>query len=226
MSILGFRARFTNAKQVEDGMAALEVRSRSRLSDAVAKCGIEAGNILKRLMTGQKRKDPFWGVMGATTLDSLAVRSGHTRASVVATGRVYLSGNTLSTFVGTPAEHMKTLEDGGTVRPTSGKFLRIPTAAMQTPSGVDRLMGRSARTIAGAFIYPTKAQVASDKFRGNKGLRWLAIGGRDGRLTLLYLLKESVTIKAHHLFRTMNQRVQPVVARLLGEASTSLTKGA
>jgi hypothetical protein len=100
-------------------------------------------------------------------------------------------------IVGSPLRQMKLHELGGTI--TGKPWLRIPTRASQTAAGVDRLAGVSARTIAGGFIFRSKAANL-----------WIA--ARQGaNLVLLYLLRRSVTLRARHIFRDSLRRMTPFI---------------
>lgn len=158
-------------------------------------------DLREKSLTGPKRIDPFWGVMGAEG-EALAVRSGATRASIVS--RTFRQGSTIVGVVGSPARHLKVLEEGGVVSAT-GKMLAIPTANAQTPGGsVKDEFRRDLRTVPGLFV-----------IRSKTGRPWLA-RREGGETELLFLLKDSVTLKAHHAFRASARRMTPRVEALLG----------
>lgn len=174
---------------------------------------------LKQEMTGPKREDAFWGVTGATT-QGLTVRSGRTRASVTGGGTSLRHGDEVIGAVGSGEAHLKRLEDGGTFAGTSpAGFARIPTAAAQTPSGVERpeFAGRSLREVQDVFLIRTKT-----------GRLWAARnagGARSQRVDLLYLLVRSVTIKPHKVFeRTRIAKTAEVNAIIAAEVSVGLAK--
>lgn len=175
----------------------IEVKADTKVRRMLAVAGVETGEILKGLLNVPRKRDPFWGVVGGVSQTGLALRSGTTRRSIIANGRVYESPNGyLYTVVASSAEHMVLLEEGGPL--VGNPWLRIPTAVMQTPAGVDRLAGQSARRLRDGFVWPTR-RMKNFKNGRPKNI-WIARRGADGRLVLCYLLKRSVTIKGHHSF--------------------------
>lgn len=170
-----------------------------------ARAGYETLGILKRRMTGRApAMDAFWGRGGDMVDGFLGRRTGNTIDRLQG-GLVLRVGDGAQTSVGSPDPHVKQLEDGGQAT-TAGHF-RIPTAAAQTPSGVDRLKGASFRTLAGGFLFRSKA-----------GKLWGAIAGPTGAPRLLYLFVKSITHKGHHVFRETTKDARPVVARYMGDA--------
>lgn len=169
---------------------------------------------VKKQLTGTKAKDPFWGVLGSKEEGTLAVRSGLTRAATTSSRSVLIGPRgQFYTFVVNGAPHMAMLEQGGTIH---GKpWLRIPTGRAQTPSGVDRLAGTSARSLPGGFIWPSRRQ----KTRRAKNL-WVATN-EGGKLTLWYMLTKGVTIKAHKPFQTAVAIMEPRVRELCGDKVAS-----
>jgi len=146
---------------------------------------------------------PFWGRVSPPG-NVLGARSGMTRARLSPGGIVTRLANEWRTVVGSPDAHVAFLEEGGTKFGTSPKgFLRIPTRAMQTAAGVDRLTGASARTLPGAFFLRSKA-----------GNLWIAIRDRGQRPTLLYLLKKSVRQRGRHIFRLVTAEVNAEAPRI------------
>jgi hypothetical protein len=84
----------------------------------------------------------------------------------------------------------KTLEEGGTIRPTKSKFLRIPLAfgGALTAQGVDRNAGRSLRDVPGFKVWPSKAgNLIIWNVTKKKPVPW-------------YILKTSVFIRARWWF--------------------------
>lgn len=147
-------------------------------------------SLKRNALTGQKGSHPLFGVTGAAG-DTLGVRSGRTRNSIVA--RVLDTPGGVVGVVGSPERHARLHEHGGTV--TGAPYLRIPTREMQTGAGVDRMAGRSARSIAGAFLLKSKA-----------GNLWIAMRGRGRELVLLYLLKRQVTFRPRRMFQRTLER--------------------
>lgn len=143
-------------------------------------------------------RHPFWGKV-ASPLPYLTARSGQTRARLSPGGLLFRSGDRVSSAVGSPDPHVALAERGGTIQ--GKRYLRIPTAAMQTAAGVDRLSGTSARTLASAFIFRSKA-----------GNLWIAARDRAKRLSLLYLLVESVRIRRRPIFALVTDEVNAATA--------------
>jgi len=155
---------------------------------------------------------PFWG-RGGGIGDRLAARSGGSRARITPGTQVYRVGDTVSTVVGSPDQHIGFLEEGGTVygRP----YLRVPTAAAKTAQGVDRFAGRSIREIAGAFLQ-----------RSRRGILWAmrAVGGRA--VELLYMLVRSVRIRGRHVFARARADAEPEIARVSNGAVAAVVRKA
>ena len=198
---------------------------------AVSVAGIETGNQVKRLMNMPQRRDPFWGVMGTDSPVGLGRRTGLTGDAVIASGRVFVSGEgDFYTFVAHPSPYVAQLEDGGTV---TGKFW-IPTAAAQTPAGADRWPGGGPE---GSFVWPTAKM--QNFAHGRPKNKWLVIAapktarGRSsaqrggsrlrsagplpptpGGLTFLKLFKEQVTYRPHKTFATARALMVPRFAEL------------
>ena len=150
-------------------------------------------DVKQKSLTGAKGSHPLWGVTGASG-DTLGARSGFTRRSVVR--RVFEVQGAIIGSVGSPQPQVKLHEHGGVTGPA-----RIPTAAMQTPAGVDRHAGISARSIPGLFL-----------FRSRAGNLWAAM--RQGpRLVLAYLFKPSVRHRARKMLtRALERRTAPMIA--------------
>lgn len=181
----------------------------------VAKSTLLARRELTKQMTGPKKSHPFWGVQSSSK-EHLTVRSGLTRASLTPGTRVFVSGDTVTGAVGSSQKHLLDHESGGTFPGKSPKgYARIPTAAMQTPGGVDRLSGASIRSIPAAFLFTSKT-----------GKLWAAIKGRGKELVLLYLLVKSVTLPARRIFGRVTDRIRPEVNRNLGSEVTTLVRKA
>jgi hypothetical protein len=84
----------------------------------------------------------------------------------------------------------KTLEEGGTLKPSKSKYLRIPLAfgGALTAQGVDRNAGRSLRDVPGFKVWKSKA--------GNL-IIWNTTKKKPQPW---YILKPSVTIRARYWF--------------------------
>lgn len=160
-------------------------------------------------MTGRARYSAFWGKMGADpSAGALAVRTGHTRASV--TSQTFSTGNTVVGTVGTPQRHMRILEEGGVV--SGSPMLRIPTAQMKTGAGVDRLVGKKATLLQNTWIGKSR--------RGNL---FIFTRGRNGQVVALYMLKRTVKIKERAVFKKSLQRTRPAIVSTVGDAAVVVT---
>ena len=110
---------------------------------------------------------------------------------------------------------MKALEDGGTIK---GKpWLKIPTAAAQKDGGADKWAGKRAPN---SWIWPTMTMVNWPNKPKPKHL-WIvstSIKGAKGKLTLLYMLTQSVRLRPHHTFATLNTMMEPRLLELGREA--------
>jgi hypothetical protein len=160
-------------------------------------------------MSQTPTSDPFFGVKGSPG-DGLSVRTGTSR-SRIAVGLPVKTGDGWTASVGSPDKHIAFLESGGTI--TGSRYLRIPLAAAQTPQGVDRYAGTSARNIPNTFIIRTLggklfiAQKDSKAARTGKGQHVY-----KQNVTLLYLLASSVTLRGHHTFERAQQKVSAGLA--------------
>lgn len=178
-------------------------REMSRIVHAVER------DLKRNSLTGRKGSHPLFGVTGAAG-DSLGVRSGRTRNSIVA--RVLDTPAGVVGVVGSPEKHVALHERGGTIH--GNPYLRIPTREMQTAAGVDRLAGRSARSIVGAFLLKSKA-----------GNLWIAARGRGRELVLLYLLKRSVTFRPRRMFQRTLERMRPLILASMRNVAARVARG-
>ena len=158
--------------------------------------------VLKQRMSGAPKHDPFWGRTGASG-EFLGVRTGGTRNRLQG-GQVMGAGTSMWVAVGSPDRHVKNAEEGGAY--TTSGFFRIPTAAAQTPSGVDRLMGQSIKGRPGFRLIRTKA-----------GKLWgihenYTKGGFFKSMTLMYLFVKRITLKGHHVFLGAKKDAEPKIA--------------
>lgn len=182
--------------------------TRSALERAVQRSSVLLSRETRLQLSGKGGSDPFLGRKGAAA-PFLGVRSGGTRSRITPGGRVYRSGNTYTSAVGSPDAYMKTHEEGGTITPKSSKFLRIPLAAAQTSAGVDRQAGRGLRSVPDLFVVRTlggRLLIARNRGRGLN----------RGRVEFLYLLVRSVTLPARRPFAAVRNRVAPTVNAMTG----------
>lgn len=167
---------------------------------------IVESDLKRNSFTGVKSNDPFWGVRGASG-NALGVRSGHTRNSISGTVLVGMGGTHVQGIVGSPLKHVRLHEEGGTIN--GSPYLRIPTRVMQTPAGVDRLIGVSARSLPNTAVIRSKRNL------------WIVETGTprsklasqvNGFPLMLYLLKRSITLRPRRMFRQSLARVKNEVA--------------
>lgn len=202
----------TGASEVRRRLAKAVPDLRSAQERGVSRASILVGRELRLELTSPASSHPFWGRVGSTGT-GLSVRSGKTRSSVSGGGRIFRSGDIVTSAVGSGEKHLKDHEDGGTFAGKSpAGYARVPTALAQTAAGVDRWTGMSIRDIPGAFLLRSKA-----------GKLWAArnAGGRNSqRVELLYLLVKSIHLKPKRIFGRVAERMRPQVVRLIGaEAS-------
>lgn len=215
---LAYTVELKGADHARAELGRVAAASDTQLRRDLSRAGLESRRELALIMTSPARQDPFWGKLG-TGGDGLSVRTGLTRARIVGTGRVYEapSGH-LYTFVGHPAQYMKTLEDGGIER--GAPWIKIGTAAAQTPAGADKFAGRN---VPGGFVWPTKAM--KNFKRGRPKNTWIAGPGKNGKgLTLYYMLRKSVKKKPHHSFAIMRARMTPRIDTLVRGGQTRVVK--
>jgi len=192
----------TGAKETEARLRELRTSLPSLTERNVARGGLETLRILKNHMKGPAKMDAFWGRGGALQDGFLGRRSGNT-ADRLQGGQVLRVGEGAQTSVGSPDKHVRALEEGGAMN-TAGWF-RIPTAEAQTASGVDRLKGSSFRSLAGGFLFRSKA-----------GKLWGAIAGPTGAPRFLYLFVKHMNLVGHHAFAATTKEATPIVAKYLG----------
>lgn len=173
----------------------------TRMAEAVRAATLLIEKDLKgTALSGAQRRGSFWGVMGSDPGSGrLGVRTGAARRSIQSA--VFVHGGTVVGTVGSPLPYVRFLEAGGLV--SGSPYLRIPTANAQTAAGQDRLMGASARTLPGGFV-----------FRSAAGNLWVARRASSG-IEFWYLLKRSVRIRGRHAFRRTTDRSAVPVRRLL-----------
>jgi len=185
-----------------------------------ARATVETRNLLFRGMSGKKVSDSFFGFRSPPG-HTLAARTGQTRAAL-SPGRVWRLGNESFGAVGHPGAHVKALEEGATVRPTSSQYLRIPLAAALTGGGQDRNVGRSVRGVPGFFLYPTKRQRESGKARTRNLFIAKSV---NGRLVLWYLLKTEVKMPEKRLFAVTLEQMRPRYLELMGRSVAAVVRG-
>jgi len=199
-------------KQVEARLKRAGVKITQTQKEAVQVATIMLRNEVFKRMSAKTQPAGFWGVRSPEG-PFLGVRSGTTRRAL-SPGRVTVLGNEVVGVVGHPSKHVAFLEEGGLIS-AKGQYLRIPTAEAMTPSGVDRLAGRSAKGVAGLFIITSKA-------------KRLWIVARDGsgphaRLKLMYLLVNSVRIEGKHIFkRSLEAMRDPIGTMFRGRVKLAL----
>lgn len=203
--------RVIGAAETARALAGKSALSKSALTRNLLIATKETEGQVKKQLAGTKAKDPFWGVLGSKEEGTLAVRSGLTRAATTSSRSVLIGpSGQFYTFVVNGSPQMAMLEQGGKI---SGKpWLRIPTGRAQTPSGVDRLAGTSARSLPGGFIWPSRRQAGASRAKH----LWVATS-EGGKLTLWYMLTKQVTIKAHKPFQTAVAIMEPRVRELCGD---------
>jgi hypothetical protein len=164
---------------------------------------------LKHRMSDAGGHNPFFGRTGGRG-DTLAARSGGSRARLVLT-RAHQAGGVMTAGAGSPDKHVRFLENGGTI--TGGKLLRIPLAAAQTPQGVDRWAGQSARSIPGAFLIRSHGgRLFIVREQGGK-----AGGGGRSRMEFLYQLVKQVRVRGRHVFAGAEHDADAEVRALAGQ---------
>jgi hypothetical protein len=119
-------------------------------------------------------------------------------------------GDTVTTSVGSQDRHLLVHEEGGTFN-ASGPvgFFRIPTKQMQTGVGADRLMGKSARSLVTAFVWPTRAMRAKSKSGYPRDRFWVVMADRKGGLAWLYRFVKSIKLRGRHVFVRAREDVRP-----------------
>lgn len=208
------------AKEAIARIQALKLTADVEARKALGELG-QAGRMImvREILRQPQRRDPFWGTMGTGSPFGLGVRSGKTAQRIVGTGQVYEVNGELRTFIGSPDRHMRQLEDGGTV--TGTPWLKIPTAAAQKPAGDPRYAANE--KVEGSFIWPTSKMV---NFKGEYGRpKNLWIVRRKGdRLEKLYMLKRSVTHKAHRAFATLRDMMNGPTERAGNTIAAAVVK--
>lgn len=201
--MIGIGITLRGVKEAERRYAQAVKETGTAIERAVSRSSLLLSRETRLQLSGRGSSDSFLGKRGAPA-PLLGVRSGATRVRITPGGRVYRSGNTYFSAIGSADRYMKMHEEGGTI--TGNKFLRIPLAAAQTPAGVDREAGHSLRSVPGIFFIRSKG--------GN--LFAVRKASRRSRMEFLYLLKPSVTIPARRPFATVRDRVAPQVSALTG----------
>lgn len=168
-------------------------------------------DVLTRGMTGRASNNSFWGKMGGDpNSGAIATRTGSTKRSVAS--QVFTTRDTVVGTVGTPQKYMEALEDGATIH--GSPMLRIPTGAVKTGAGVDRMAGVTLNS--GSFGGNT--WIGKSK-RGNL---FIFLKGRGDKPIALYMLVEKVTIRPRHVFWWTTKRTTPRVLAQMGSAATTI----
>jgi len=157
-------------------------------------------------MSAPLHTSPFWGRTSPPGLAYLGVRSGQSRDRISPGGIIFRRGKEITSSVGSPDRHVAFLEKGGTI--FGHQFLRIPTAAAQTPAGVDRNAGVSIRSLKDVFLMRSRTgplwavRQVGKRNRGAPHARGAREGPRGGsKLEFLYLLKRSVKQRGRFIFK-------------------------
>lgn len=193
----------SGVERVKGNVDRAKMRLKTAQEVGVKRASVLVSRMLREEMTQPARTDSFWGKQGAQGL-GLAVRSGHTRASVTGGGQIMRIGDRVMAAVGSPEQHLLDHENGGTFGGKSPRgFHRIPTREAQTAAGVDRYAGASIRDIPGSFL-----------LRSLGGKLWAAVragGAKSQRVRLLYLLVRSITLKPRKIFARVSAKAAPQV---------------
>lgn len=151
---------------------------------------------LKHRMSDAGGKHPFFGRTGGRG-DTLAARSGGSRARLVLI-RAHQIGGAMTAGAGSPDKHVRFLENGGTI--SGGKLKRIPLANAQTPQGVDRWAGQSARSIPGAFLLRSHGGKLFIVRQLSKRDKSGTVTGPNRGLEFLYMLVNKLRVRGRHVF--------------------------
>lgn len=186
---------------------------------------LETRGKLFRRLSGHVVDKGFWG-KGSPEGPEIGVRSGNTR-QMLSPGFVARVDNTVSASVGHPSQHVADLEIGKLIKPTNGKYLRIPTVYAQDPSGNDRNAGRSMLDVPGTKILRTKKgnlfifavpEASLQALDGGFQLPGTTKGvllKAKGKLIPLYMLVESVKLPEKRIFAITFGEMAPRMDELL-----------
>lgn len=201
--MIALNVQVNGDKEIARKLAVLQHELPAANERSVAAGGFIVLRELQQRLSGQPRGDAFWGRGGAVG-DFLTTRSGKTRQRLVGGQVMTAPDGSAFTSVGSPDRYMLAHETGGRFS-TSG-FFRIPTAAAQTASGVDRFMGRSIRGSGMKLI------------RTRTGKLWAVLesGVRAARVTFMYLFVKSIKLPARHPFEGARKDAEPKVFRVFG----------
>lgn len=158
-------------------------------------------------LSSPQKRDPFWGVLGGRP--GLGRRTGRTRRRLSPGGRVYRTAGKAWAAVGSPDQHVLDAEEGGAFTHPSG-FWRIPTAAAQMASGVDRWADRSIRDIPGAHLYRNPISHQLWAYQALPGTL-----GKAGHV-LLYLLKKTIHREGRHVWARTTRALEPFAVQQVG----------
>ncbi len=190
-------------EELERGLATFERQLGEAQERAVRDGSLLANRRLKMRMSDAGGSHPFFGRTGGAG-DTLAARSGQSRARITPGGQVVRLGEHYVASVGSPDPHIAFLEEGGTI--SGSPYLSLPLASSQTAQGVDQLRGRSLRDVPGVFFVRTM---------GGKLLAAVKSGGpRSAAVTFLRLLVRQVNIRGRHIFLRTREEIEPQIAAI------------
>ena len=193
----------SGVEQLERGLASFERGLDQAQERAVREGSLLANRRLKERMSDPGGSHPFFGRTGGAG-DTLAARSGQSRARITPGGEVVRVGERVTASVGSPDKHVAFLEEGGTI--SGSPYLSLPLASSQTAQGVDQLRGRSLRDVPGVFFVRT--------MRGKLLAAVKSGGPRSESITFLRLLVRQVSIRGRHLFLRTREEIEPQVAAI------------
>ena len=149
----------------------------------------------------------------------LGRRSGQAVSSLVS--RVVKSGDEVLGAVGSPLEKVLHHEIGGTVYPTTGKALAIPTVnATDNRGSLNNLFAGygSLRDVPGLFRLRDRGQ--TDMFGPASGGRAWLVMRKGRRLEKMFLLVNSAEHHPKRFFEASMARVEASVVEAVGESVT------
>ena len=141
---------------------------------------------------------------------SIKVRSGHYRSKITREIHQRLGFG----LVANNAIYARLIEEGGTIRPKSKKFLAIPIKG--TPA---ETQGARVGKIANTF----SNLVFALSIRGQPIL--MGSVGEDGEVRPLFLLKRSVKIRPHKIFSTAFAEAEPEIAEIFNKQIALALRG-
>ena len=220
--------RVEGATQTAARIAWLAPALQSAMLDGLREVGRRTHNRMKQQLTAAKVRDPFWGVRGGAA-STLVARSGALRRSLTPGTNVFRLGESFAVVVGSPLPYAKLHEEGGTIGPAL-----IPTAAAQTQGG-DTRFPLGPRQVPGGFVWPTAKMLAGGKMKRVPKYKWIATtaagpwsrgrGRGASDLVLMYMLKESVKIRARKPFGTVADELRGQIGEIMaGKVSVTVER--